>query len=184
MLSGNGGGGGGGGGGEYLHLKHFGASICCIISCYTTFLGVDVIVFCFWVYIPDYSDFSKYLSQTKKNNKHAPCWLAHWVSLFNLVNDTQVCIKSLLTIWLGTLYENAFCHIIVFKYCFWLAGSSAIIITVALLWARWRIKSPASRLFRKPFVQSQIKRNIKAPLHWPLWAEFTRHRWIPCTKGQ
>ena len=49
--------------------------------------------------------------------------------------------------------------------------------------ARWRLKWPASRLFIQPFVQ-QIKENTKAPLHWPLWGEFTGHRWIPRTKGQ
>ena len=30
----------------------------------------------------------------------------------------------------------------------------------------------------------QIKQNIKAPRHWPLWGEFTGDRWIPHTKGQ
>ena len=30
----------------------------------------------------------------------------------------------------------------------------------------------------------QIKENIKAPSHWPLWGEFTYDRWIPRTKGQ
>ena len=35
----------------------------------------------------------------------------------------------------------------------------------------------------KPFVQAQIKENIKAPRHWPLWGESTGHRWIPLTKG-
>ena len=38
---------------------------------------------------------------------------------------------------------------------------------------RWRLKSPESRLFTQPFVQTQIKENIKAPRHWPLWGEFT-----------
>ena len=28
------------------------------------------------------------------------------------------------------------------------------------------------------------KKPIKAPRHWPLWGEFTGHRWIPRTKGQ
>ena len=37
--------------------------------------------------------------------------------------------------------------------------------------ARWCLKSPASWLFAKLFVQMQIKENIKA-LHWPLWGEF------------
>ena len=35
-------------------------------------------------------------------------------------------------------------------------------------WARWHLKSPASPLFAHPFVQAQIKENIKAPCHWPL----------------
>ena len=41
------------------------------------------------------------------------------------------------------------------------------------LWARWRLKSRASRLFIQPFIQAQIKENIKAPRHWLLWEEFT-----------
>ena len=35
------------------------------------------------------------------------------------------------------------------------------------------LKSPASRLFTQTFIQTQIKENIKAPRHWPLWGEFT-----------
>ena len=46
-------------------------------------------------------------------------------------------------------------------------------ITVTSWWTRWRLKSPASRLITQPFVQAQIKENIKAPRHWPLWGEFT-----------
>ena len=30
----------------------------------------------------------------------------------------------------------------------------------------------------------QIKENIKAPRHWPLWREFAGDLWIPRTKGQ
>ena len=36
-----------------------------------------------------------------------------------------------------------------------------------------------NRLFK-----AQIKENIKAPRHWPLWGEFTGDRRIPRTKGQ
>ena len=43
-----------------------------------------------------------------------------------------------------------------------------VIITATSQWAR--MKSPASRLFAQPFVQSQINENFKAPRHWPLWA--------------
>ena len=38
---------------------------------------------------------------------------------------------------------------------------------------QWRIKSTASSLFTQPFIQAQIKGNIKAPRHWPLCGEFT-----------
>ena len=51
-------------------------------------------------------------------------------------------------------------------------------------WARWRLKSPASRLFTQPFIQAQIKEIIKAPRHWPLCGEFTGDQWIPHTNGQ
>ena len=46
-------------------------------------------------------------------------------------------------------------------------------ITLTSKWPRWRLKSPASRLFTQPFIQTQIKENIKTPLHWPLCGEFT-----------
>ena len=39
----------------------------------------------------------------------------------------------------------------------------------------WHLKSLASLLFAQPFVQAQIKENIKALRHWPLWGEFTSH---------
>ena len=55
---------------------------------------------------------------------------------------------------------------------------------MASWWARWCLNSPASRKFAQPFVQAQIKENIKAPRHWPLWGEFTGHRWIRLSKGQ
>ena len=42
---------------------------------------------------------------------------------------------------------------------------------------RWHLKSPASWLFNQLFVQVQIKENIKALRHWPLWGEFTGDRW-------
>ena len=58
------------------------------------------------------------------------------------------------------------------------------IITMTSQWAWLRLKSPASRLFTQPVIQTQIKENIKAPRHWPLCGEFTGDRWIPRTKGQ
>ena len=58
------------------------------------------------------------------------------------------------------------------------------LIELTSYWARWRLKSLASQVFAEPFVQVQIKENIKAPRHWPLWGKFTGDRWVPRTKGQ
>ena len=46
-------------------------------------------------------------------------------------------------------------------------------ITLTSQWLRWRLKSPASRLFTQSFIQTQIKENIKAPRHRPLFGGFT-----------
>ena len=50
-------------------------------------------------------------------------------------------------------------------------------------WARWPLKSLASRLFTQRFIQAQIKENIKAPRHWPFWGEFTGDQWILRTEA-
>ena len=50
---------------------------------------------------------------------------------------------------------------------------TVVFIRTTLWSARWRVKSPASRLFNQLFIQTQIKENIKAPRHWPLWGKFT-----------
>ena len=58
------------------------------------------------------------------------------------------------------------------------------VITMTSLWARYRLKSPASRLYTQPFIQTQIEENIKAPRHWPLCGYFTGDRSITRTNGQ
>ena len=40
------------------------------------------------------------------------------------------------------------------------------------------------RLFSQPFIQTQVKGNIKAPRYWPLCGGFPGDRWIPRTYGQ
>ena len=42
-----------------------------------------------------------------------------------------------------------------------------------------RLESLAWRLFTQPFIQAQMKENIKAPRHWPMCVEFTGGWWIP-----
>ena len=49
-------------------------------------------------------------------------------------------------------------------------------IMVMSKWARLRLKSPASWLFTQPFVQAQIKENIKAPRHWLLSTVNSPHK--------
>ena len=44
--------------------------------------------------------------------------------------------------------------------------------------------SPASPVFTQPFIQAQIKDNIKALRYWPLCGEFTGDQWIPRTNDQ
>ena len=59
-------------------------------------------------------------------------------------------------------------------------------ITVTSLWARWRLKSPASRLFTQPFIQAQIKETSKLCVtglcagNSPVTGEFP-HKW-PVTR--
>ena len=43
--------------------------------------------------------------------------------------------------------------------------------------------SQINSLTTRPFIQAQIKENIKAPRHWPLSGEFSGDRWIPSTKA-
>ena len=64
-------------------------------------------------------------------------------------------------------------HLLFFPWILWKVSSLyqqylnlSNIITVTSLWASWRLKSPASRLCTQPFVQAQIKANIKVPRHW------------------
>ena len=44
-------------------------------------------------------------------------------------------------------------------------------------------QTPASALLNQPFIQAQIKENIKALRNWPLCGEFTGDRRIPLTNG-
>ena len=54
-------------------------------------------------------------------------------------------------------------------------------ITVTSYWARWRLKSPACRLFTQPFVQAQIKESTKAQLHLAFLREI---HWWPVNSRQ
>ena len=54
--------------------------------------------------------------------------------------------------------------------------SYTLYLTVTSWWARWHLKSPASRVFSHPFIQAQIKENINAPRHWPLCGESPHER--------
>ena len=68
------------------------------------------------------------------------------------------------------------------------ASQACCVYEIALQWRHSERDSvsnprPASRLFAQPFVQAQIKEQIKAPRHRPLWEEFTDHRSIPLQRA-
>ena len=72
--------------------------------------------------------------------------------------------------------------------CIMQSGEVAVFIKYALQWRHNERDGVSNyqphdcslnRLFK-----GQIKENIKAPRHWPLWGDFTGDRWIPRTNGQ
>ena len=65
----------------------------------------------------------------------------------------------------------------------WVVHTYHLMCIMTSWWARYHLKSPASRLFIQPFILVLIKENINAPRHWPLCGEFTGNRWIPRTNG-
>ena len=56
-------------------------------------------------------------------------------------------------------------------------------ITLTSQWPRWRLKSPASRLFAQLFIRVQTIENTKAPWHWPLCGEFTGTDELPTQRA-
>ena len=58
-------------------------------------------------------------------------------------------------------------------WCFMYIFVMLITIRVTSLWAWEHLKSQVSQLLAPPFVEAQIKKDIKAPPHWPLWGEST-----------
>ena len=80
----------------------------------------------------------------------------------------------------GATYFQATPTVVIFRT--W-AVTWEPLITMSSWWAQWRLKSPASRLFTQALNQAQIKENIKAPRHWPLWGEFNGDRWIPAQRA-
>ena len=66
----------------------------------------------------------------------------------------------------------------------WASRIPAQPISVTSQWARWCLKSPASRLFTQPFDYGEIKENIKGPCRWPLCEEYPGDRLIPRKRVQ
>ena len=56
----------------------------------------------------------------------------------------------------------------------WCMFSFYLGITMTSWWARWRLKSPASQLFTQPYIQAQMKENIKVARHW--WPVNSPHK--------
>ena len=105
---------------------------------------------------------STIISKTMFQNKETTAWISNYTPTnFTGCNYFSMTLNSLMT-----------AHIS--PYCGWSLQRRH----------NGRLKSPASPLFTQPFIEAQIKENIKAPRHWPLWGEFTVDRWIPRKNGQ
>ena len=92
-----------------------------------------------------------------------------WNVAGNLAGVAPWCLPNLRTI------ERNYKTIHIFKtlqdhrrHFLWYWNGS---ITVTSWGAQWYLKSPASWLFTQQFIQAQIKENIKALRHWPLWGK-------------
>ena len=116
-------------------------------------------------------------------------WLMQYILLLQIILDWEVIIPDIgkpwweaksiirevgIILWRWVNKEAWVCR----HYIPWMQKTiatqmSKCCITMTSYWPRWRLKSPASRLFTQPFIQTQIKENIKAPRHWPLCEEFT-----------
>ena len=78
----------------------------------------------------------------------------------------------------GILFSVTWVHIFLVAKLVWRYHSSDITMSAQAS------QIPASPLFAQPFVQANIKENIKVLHHWSLWGEFTCDRWFSFTKGQ
>ena len=91
------------------------------------------------------------------------------IQIINLIFDDNATWNNF-TIWLFPIYISI-------QTCVWLWLNSfhdhySEVIMSAMA------SQIISLMFTQPFVQAQIKENIKAPHHWPWWGEFTDNRWI------
>ena len=65
----------------------------------------------------------------------------------------------------------------------WIEGDLRHHCMITSQWAWGNLKPLVSRLFAQPLIQVQIKENIKAPHHWPLWGESTSEQWFPSQRA-
>ena len=113
------------------------------------------------------------------------CHQFHDVKRFKALALTRL-YPSQLAFWLQLIYayvDDKYNKPKKWPHFIWLT-ENIWMTTVTSKWARRCLKSPAFRVFAQPCVQAQIKVNIKAALHWPLWGGFTGDSWIPRATGQ
>ena len=107
-----------------------------------------------FLYCSDQSTKNDYTAGTYHHNDNGKIWIFHITSLCQYIS---VHILVMCVVWI--------------KYCASIPHNG-----------RERVSNHQpheSRLFTQPFIQTQIKENIKASRHWPLCGEFTGPRWIP-----
>ena len=108
---------------------------------------------------------------------HLKMLSAKWFSCCPCLNVLKICsiicfIQEVQKFYFSAMYKPGYVGSLKVEWsCFERLGYDCTIIfeviTATSLRAEWRLKSPTSPLFTQPFVQAQIKENIKAPRYWP-----------------
>ena len=95
----------------------------------------------------------------------------------------------------GSMYQCYFTRKWMYSEVSWEHNKMFLMFMVHFVWShfalQWRHNERDGVSNHKPhdcllnrLFKVQIKANIKAPRHWPLWGEFTGDRWIHRTNGQ
>ena len=99
----------------------------------------------------------------------------------------RFCFGPIVSTWCDSVSPNGVlaCYMMtpgLYLAYFWLFSLRSV--TFSSQWRHNERDGVSNRQPHECLFKAQIKENIKAPRHWPLWGEFTGDRWIPRTNGQ
>ena len=123
----------------------------------------------------------EFSAQRASNAENVSIWWRHHVS-----NDECYIISSVdlqcPSVRITKTHERNFMK---FLWLVWHGTClGVILVSNGSKFLKGRQRRRLKKMFSNSFDQAQIKDNIKAPRHWPLWGECYGDRWIPLTNGQ